>query len=371
MTEKSILFFCGDGNSLVNFRGNLIQEYLKIGYQVYAIAPNLNKSNEDFLISLNVTVLPIKFDRKSFNPFLSFKSLITLIKNIKALNPNIVFSYTHKPLVFGAIASFLCKVPKVVSLVTGTGHIFDNHNLISKLKRSIGFLGFRLAFLVSDFVLFQNKDDRNLFVELGLVSEKKTSVVNGSGVDLDFFYKSEQPNDLTFLCLARLINSKGLREYANAANLAKQQLPNARFLLGGPVDHHNDSIPLSEIESQWRQIYGIEYIGNLSDPREAIKNCSVYVLLSYNEGTPRSVLEAMSMCKPIITTDVNGCRETVKHGINGYLVPIFDSVNASSYMARFNSNDLIAKMSYESRKYCEEKFDVHKVNSNIMQIIND
>lgn len=371
MKKKSILFFCGDGNSLVNFRGNLIKEYIKIGYSVLAIAPNLDERNKDFLDQLNVSVLTIDFDRKSFNPISSFKSLITLIRQIKSLNPSIVFSYTHKPLVFGAIASFFCRVPKVVSLVTGTGHIFDRHNIFSKLKRLIGFLGFRIAFWISNDILFQNKDDMALFIELGLASTHKTSVVNGSGVDLEFFYKSAPPEQLTFLCLARLINSKGLREYAEAAKLVKKQLPNAKFLLGGPEDSHDDSIPLEEITSVWKDKYGVEYIGNLDDPRKAIENCSVYVLLSYNEGTPRSVLEAMSMCKPIITTDVNGCRETVKDGINGYLVPIHDPESAAASMLKFNSNQLILEMGLESRKYCEQKYDVHQVNAKIMKIIND
>ena len=367
--NKAIIFFCSDGNSLVNFRGTLIEDFINKGYQVSAIAPNISCENKKFLQQLEVKVSLISFQRKSLNPFSAVFSLISIIKIIKATRPQFVFSYTHKPVVLGALASYLCGVPKIVSLITGTGHIFDNYSLVTRIKRFIGLMGFRFALRVSHFVIFQNKDDRYLFINLGLVDSLKTSVVNGSGVDLEHFHHSSLPSELTFLCLARLIKSKGLREYANACKIVRAQHPNATFLLGGSPDIHNDSIDINEIKATWKNKYGIDYIGYIQDARDAIKKCNVYVLLSYNEGTPRTVLEAMAMGRPIITTDVNGCRETVQHGINGYLVPMQDHKSAANHMLEFTDTELIKNMGAESRKYCEIKYDVVRVNASIFEIL--
>lgn len=367
--NKAIIFFCSDGNSLVNFRGTLIKDFISKGYTVSAIAPNISSENKKFLQILNVKLDLISFQRKSLNPFSAAISFISVVKIIKATRPQLVFSYTHKPVVLGALASYLCRVPKIISLITGTGHIFDQHNLVTRIKRLIGLIGFKLALKVSHFVIFQNKDDQSLFINLDLVDSLKTSVVNGSGVDLEHFYQSPLPSELTFLCLARLIKSKGLHEYANACKLVRAKIPNAKFLLGGSPDIHNDSIDINEIKKTWKDKYGIDYIGYVQDPREAIKKCSVYVLLSYNEGTPRTVLEAMAMGRPIITTDVNGCRETVQNSVNGYLVPMFDHENAANHMLEFTDIELIQNMGAESRKYCEIKYDVNKVNASIFKIL--
>ena len=371
MKSKSILFFCGDGDSLVDFRGNLIKEYLQLGYEVYAVAPYIKEHNKKKLLEWNVNLRIINFQRKSLNPFSSAKSFVELCKNISSISPDTIFSYTHKPVIFGALAGYLCRVKKIVSLITGTGHIFDSYNFITKLKRFIGLTGFKLALFVSTHVIFQNKDDKKLFIDLNLCSQAKSFVVNGSGVDLDHFQIESFPEKLTFLCLARLIESKGLREYAKACEIVRKSIPEARFLLGGPADPHNDAINVKEIKEIWKDKYGIDYLGYIEDPREAIKDCSVYVLLSYNEGTPRTGLESMSMGRPIITTDVNGCRETVKHMQNGYLVPQFDHIEAANHMLSFfNDKYLIEKMGNQSRIYCSKKYDVHKVNSSILKILN-
>ena len=370
MISKSILFFCGDGNSLVNFRGNLIKKFIDQDFKVYAIAPNIDSSNKDFLNQLGVQIEMINFERKSINPFSSFKGLIALISILKTIKPTYVFSYTHKPLVFGAIASYVAGVPKIISLVTGTGHIFDNYNFLTKIRRVLGLLGFKLALKLSTFVIFQNKDDRTFFHELKLVDLSKTSIVNGSGVDIDHFSPEIFPDELTFLCLARLIKSKGLQEYAEACSIVRAKIPKARFLLGGPPDMHDDSIDLNEIKNQWKQKYGIEYLGFIEDPREAIKQSSVYILLSYNEGTPRTVLEAMAMGRPIITADSPGCRETVKEGVNGFLVPTYDYVSAANAMNKLLNKNLRSEMGAQSRYYCKEKYDVNDVNKKILSAMN-
>lgn len=281
MKSKSILFFCGDGDSLVDFRGNLIKEYIQLGYKVYAIAPYIKEHNKKKLVDWNVNLRIINFQRKSLNPISSARSFVELWRNIKSISPDIIFSYTHKPVIFGALAGYLCRVKKIVSLITGTGHIFDSYNFITKLKRFIGLTGFKLALFASTHVIFQNKDDKKLFLDLKLSSQAKSSVVNGSGVDLDHFQVESFPEKLTFLCLARLIESKGLREYAKACEIVRKSIPDARFLLGGPVDLHNDAINVKEIKEIWKEKYGIDYLGYIEDPREAIRSVRIIPVPSH------------------------------------------------------------------------------------------
>lgn len=368
MTKK-ILFYCGDGNSLVDFRGNLIQKFLKAKFNVVGVGPNISDSNLELLHSWGATFEKVSIKRKSANPFRALSSLISLIGIIHKQKPSHIFSYTHKPVLVGSFAGRICKVENIISLITGTGHLFDEENLFQKIRKKIGLFFFRIALFFSSHVIFQNPDDKKLFIDLRLVEPSKSSQVNGSGVDMSSYkFSQHPPSDIIFLCLARLIRSKGLIEYAHVAKAIKKIHPDVRFLLGGPGDEHQDSISVNEIKNSWYDLYGIEYLGHIKDVRSIIEKSSIYVLLSYNEGTPRSVLEAMSIGRPIITTDVSGCRETVKHGINGFLVPVKDVDSSIPYFLKIIDSDL-KKMGLESRNFCEEKYDVNKVNNNIFKIL--
>lgn len=366
--KKKIFFYCGDGNSLINFRGHLIKKFIKNQFDVYANCPNITDQNYKILTSWGVKLVSSDIQRKNINVISSLTELFQLIRNLKKIKPNIIFSYTHKPLLVGALAGYLSRVPMIVSLVTGTGHLFDNYDIKTRFRRFIGLFLFKVALTFSHKVIFQNPDNLEMFLELGLVKKDKTHVVNGSGVDLEKFAYHPLPNNKTFLCLARLIKSKGLLEYAKAAKIMKEAHPEYSFLLGGPEDTHKDSISLDEIKNEWGERYGVQYIGNLSNPYDALKECDVYVLLSYNEGTPRSVLEALATGRPVITTDVPGCRETVNHAQNGYLAEVCSVESAVEYMSKIIQDDL-SRMSLESRKFAEKKYDVHNINNKIFKII--
>ena len=214
-------------------------------------------------------------------------------------------------------------------------------------------------------VFFQNPDDQKLFVQMGLLSSNYQSiVVNGSGVDLEHFYLTELPKGSPhFLLVARLLVDKGLREYVHAARKVRKKYPDTRFTIVGQVDENPNSIRQSELE-EWIEERVVDYAGYLIDVRPAIESCSVFVLPSYREGTPRSVLEAMAMGRAIITTDAPGCRETVVNGDNGFLVPVRDVEALAEAMLKFVENpELVALMGQRSRKIAEEKYDVHKVNA--------
>jgi len=216
-------------------------------------------------------------------------------------------------------------------------------------------------------MLFQNPDDESEFRSRGLVGPNTpTLVVNGSGVDITHYSPTPTSSDPIFLMIARLVAEKGVREYAEAARLVRRSHPEARFHLAGWIDSTPDAIDESLLNS-WISEGTIEYLGALDDVRPALSRCRVYVLPSYREGTPRTVLEAMSMGRPIITTNAPGCRETVEHEVNGLLVRPRDSENLAQAMIRLiESSSLAEDMAQESRRIAVEKYDVHKVNAVIL-----
>lgn len=367
--KKSIAFLCAKGDSLIRFRGELIKQFLIRDYTVHALASEIDPVYMTELKSLGVKFHTISLRRKSLNPFHAVSDLINIFKVIRSIKPSIIFSYTHKSVIIGAFAGFLNHIPTRCSLITGTGHIFERETFKKKLVSLMACYVFKIALKLSTNVIFQNKDDKKLFIDFNLVKDECSYVVNGSGVDLNYFQEEDLPDELSVICLTRLIKSKGVWEYAKTSKEVKKLIPNAKFYLAGFADDHEDSISEEEIKNEWSEKYGIEYLGFFSDPREAIRMASVYVLLSYNEGTPRSVLEAMSMGRPIVTTDVAGCRETVKDGINGYLVPDKNIQEPIKKITLLADAKLRKTMGRESRLYCVEKYDVHKVNKEILNIM--
>ena len=217
---------------------------------------------------------------------------------------------------------------------------------------------------------FQNPDDESLFRKLNILSaHANTCVVNGSGVDVSqfnvaHFIESAAPR---FLLIARLLGDKGVREYVQAAKQVKQHYPDTQFDLVGWIDTNPNAITQAELD-QWVAAGVLNFLGRLNDVRPAIRDCSVYVLPSYREGTPRTVLEAMAMGRAVITTDAPGCRETVVDGDNGFLVPIKDADALAQAMLRFiEKPDLSIQMGQRSRIIAEDKYDVHKVNEKMLK----
>ena len=370
MIKKKFIFICGNADSLVRFRSELVQELQKLDFKVYVMSGEASSLFKKRLEEIHVTLIPISFDRKSLNPFSSLLSMVDIIRKIRRISPSYVFSFTHKSVVIGSLCAYLSRVPNIFSMITGTGHIFDDFTLIEKVKRSFGLFGFRATLWMNSKVFFQNIDNQNLFINHNLVKKNSCILINGSGVNLDLFSVTELPNDPVFLCMSRLIKSKGLIEYAQAAKIIKLKNPNARFLLAGFPDDHPDSISEEEIISTWNQEYGIEYLGASHDPQNTISQSSVYILLSYNEGTPRSVLEAMSMGRPIVTTNVSGCKETVIDGFNGFLVDVQNPMAAADGFQKMLTAETREAFGRNSRKYCEEKFDSRIVNKTILSAMN-
>ncbi|CCO23248.1 glycosyltransferase family 4 protein [Maridesulfovibrio hydrothermalis] len=357
----------GYGPSLINFRGSMLRAMKNAGHEVYGIAPLDSPDVEAKLAELGVNYIAAPIKRTGMNPLKDLKALWALLKILRKIKPDAVLSYTIKPVIYGSIAARLAGVKNIFSMITGLGYAFGQ----TSGKRAVLFTlvknMYRTGLAFNKVVMFQNPDDRNLFVELGIISKNKPTVItNGSGVDLDHFSNSPAAKGKpVFLCISRLLKEKGVREFAWASINLKKKYPEADFRLVGPHDHGPDSISENLI-NQWRA-GGLEYAGPVSDVRNELKNCSVYVLPSYREGTPRSVLEAMATGRAVVTTDTAGCKETVIEGWNGYMVPVKNIPALEEAMELFITQpELIQSMGAASLEYVTEKYDVNKVSATIM-----
>ena len=371
MTEKlvseaskgKIVIGAGFGGSLIRFRGDLIKSWLNMGYQVSAVAPG--RETEKQLRELGVDYYPIPLNRTGLNPFSDFRLICNFIRLYAQVKPDYIFLYTIKPVIYGSLATFFCRQAEVYSMITGLGYVFyDGRGIKILLKTMVVWL-YRIALARSKKVFFQNPDDINVFEEFRIVKPDKIVQINGSGVNIEFFSFAPPPaGQVIFLLIARLLREKGVLEYIEAAGIIKAKYPYTRFMLvGWSFDDNPSAISHKEIEN-WRDENIVEIYSETEDVRPFIAESSVYVLPSYREGTPRTVLEAMAMGRAIITTDAPGCRETVIEGINGFLVPVKDSQTLAKVMERFIIEpELAARMGAESRKIAEEKYDVQKVNA--------
>lgn len=364
----NIVVIASYASSLINFRRELLSAFVNDGHSVIACAPGENQDVTECLKLMNIEYRSIKLERTGINPFDDIKTIIQLRSLFREINPDIVLSYTIKPVIFGSLAARLAHVPASYSIVTGLGYVFMGDNFKQKFIRFLISPLYKMSLSSNKTVFFQNPDDRDLFINLSFAKKEIAILINGSGVNLDIFRNTALPTKpLVFLLISRMIKEKGIHEYVEAAKVLKKRFPEIKFLLLGPLDKKSSSISKEQI-TQWQTSGVIDYLGETKDVRPFIARTSVYVLPSYREGTPRSVLEAMAMGRPIITTNVPGCRETVENGKNGILVPAKNVNKLVEAMQKFIMNpELVAKMGENSRKIAEEKYDVRDVNRVLMQ----
>lgn len=367
----SFLLIASFPDSLIKFRGPLIDALLEAGRDVHVAVPDLMPGGVVAVALMNkgVRVHRIPLQRTGLNPIRDVRLLLSLVVLMLRLRPRFVLSYTIKPVVYGSIAAWLSGVNHRFALVTGLGYAFTGtaSGKRALLRRLIQRL-YRFALKRTHRVFFQNPDDEALFREFELLPEiVPSSVVNGSGVDVAEYSVAPLPDKPSFLLIARLLGDKGVREYAQAAQLVKAVYPEVVFRLVGWIDDNPDAITQRELD-QWVDSGLLEFLGRLDDVRPAISDCSVYVLPSYREGTPRTVLEAMAMGRAVITTNAPGCRETVVDGDNGFLVPVKDVKALADAMIKMVATPgLAASMGERSRRIAEEKYDVHKVNAAMLE----
>jgi len=354
-------------NDLLNFRSELIRDILKKGTEVIASSSKLDSDSASHVKELGISYESISLKRHGLSFWGDAQTLADLLKLFKKRNPNLVLAHGIKLVIWGGIAARIRKIP-FFALITGLGFAFQGTTFRRKLlTRLVSFL-YRIALKNSKAVIFQNEDNRKIFIDKNIVSYSKTHIVNGSGVDINKFNFTQLPeSNLSFLLVSRLLGEKGLREYAEAAKIVKKRFPEVEFKIVGTQDNSLDAISIEEVNS-WSEY--VDYEGPTKDVRPYIKKCHVYVLPSYHEGLPRSTLEAMSMGRPILTTNASGCKETVDENINGFLVSIGSSQELAERMIWFINNiDKIKSMGEHSRKIVEKRFDVRKVNHEMLRIL--
>lgn len=351
-----------------NFRGDLLKEIASKGYSIIVTGPN--NDNIEKIKELGVKFIKIPLRKNGINFVDDIRYFICLLKLFIKEKPDVTLGYTIKPVIYGAIAAKLAGVKNINSMITGVGYAFIANTIKAKIIRCIVKILYYISFKCADTVIFQNIDDLKEFVDMGLLKREKCRLVNGSGVNMDKFKPAAFPSTICFFMLSRIIKSKGIMEYLTSAKIIKSKYPDVRFMLLGAVENMPDALTKEDLDSYAREGI-IDHYGETENVSEYYRQCSVYVLSSYREGTPRTVLEAMSMGRPIITTDAPGCRETVENGVNGFLVPVRDVVALVEKMEWFINNPKeVERMGNESYRICLEKFDVHKVNAKMLEYMN-
>lgn len=360
------LMIASFAESLLGFRGPLIAALQAKGLEVHVAAPDLPAGSaiRARLEAQGLTVHDVAMQRVGTNPVVDLGTTMQLYRLMRRIRPDYAMGYTSKPVIYGMLAAWLARVPKRFALITGLGYAFQQEAGRGGMRALVQRM-YAAALGRVNKVFFQNPDDRDLFLQRGILARQTPScVVNGSGVDVSGFSVAPLPVGTTrFLLIARLLGDKGVREFVEAARRVRADRPDASFVLVGWIDSNPNAIAQSELDA-WVKDGTVEYLGKLSDVRPAIAESTVYVLPSYREGTPRTVLEAMAMGRAVITTDAPGCRETVVDGDNGFLVPVKSVDALEAAMRRFlDDADLAVKMGRRARVVAEDKYDVNKVNA--------
>ncbi len=360
----------GLARSLVNFRGHLLKRLCALGHEVVALAGDADPTVSATLAAWGIRFQTVPLSRTGRNPLQELHVVRNLAATLRDVRPDVYLGYTVKPVVYGGWAAAIAGVPRRVALITGLGTAFLTTGWKGRALRTLVVEMYRSALARYDHVVFQNPDDCAEFERRRLVTASQIARVTGTGIDLAEFPVSPLPTDRPrFLLIARLLREKGIREYADAVRELKQRCPDAVCQLLGPPYESPGAISLSQVRD-WEQSTGLEYLGETSDVRPSLAACNVYVLPSYREGVPRSTQEALAMGRPVITTDVPGCRETVIPGRNGLLVPAHDARSLAAAMHQLAEDPALRdRMGRESRQLAESRFDVHRINDQLVALL--
>jgi glycosyltransferase involved in cell wall biosynthesis len=366
-SPRRVALVAGFAESLTWFRGDLITAILATGARVHAIAPMLT-TNAEVSVKLRAwgcELHDLPLQRTGLNPLEDVRALAWLISFFRTHHVDVVFAWAIKPVVYGMLAAAFGRVQTRVALITGLGYAFLSETtgttaLVQWLAKTL----YRAALSRATTAVFQNPDDRALFCRLRLVNPAIAEVVNGSGIALDRYPQCPPPQagPLRFLLIGRLLRDKGVHEYVEAARIVRGRHPGTTFHLVGWIDSNPAAIRQQDL-SAWIAEGVVEYHGKVEDVRPLLESAHVYVLPSYSEGTPRTVLEALATGRAIVTTDVPGCRETVVQDQNGFLVPARNAAALAEAMERFVlDTSLVGRMGAASRHLAETKYDVKAVN---------
>lgn len=359
--KKQIVFCANSAWNLYNFRLSLMESFVQAGWAVTGVAPA--DGYEKFLQTRDIGFVPVKISRSGTNPLADLRTLRQLRLAYRSLQPAVVCQFTIKPNIYGTLAASSLDIP-AVNNISGLGTVFISRSPLTRLV----LLLYRFSQRRAAHVFFQNNDDRREFIAHGLVEAQQTGLLPGSGIDLQKFSPQPLPDrrkgGFVFLMIARLLRDKGAGEFIQAAKaLHGRYGRQVRCLIAGSTDSENRT-SLSNAEVAAAEAEGaVEFLGRLEDVREAIERSHCVVLPSYREGTPRSLLEAAAMGRPLVATDVPGCRELVQDGQNGVLCSPRDVPSLTESMDRMYhmSDEELNRMGSASRRMVEERFSVQRV----------
>ncbi len=329
MPGKTVAISINASWNIVNFRAGLIRALREEGYRVLALSPT--DAHAKRLAELGAEHVPLPMNSAGVSPLQDLALLARYRRALKAAKPDVFLGYTIKPNIWGSLAAHSLGIP-AINNVSGLGTAFIRRGLLTQIVSGL----YRLAFRNSRTVFFQNPEDRAAFVAAGIVSAGKTAVLPGSGIDLARFAPPEPTagGPFTFLLVARLLWDKGVGEFVEAARQVRARRPDARFQLLGFLEVANrTAVPRGEVE-RWVGEGVIDYLGHADDVRPFLAAADCVVLPSYREGLPRTLLEAAAMAKPLIATDVPGCRHIAADGVNGYLCAVRDAGSLAGAMMR-------------------------------------
>lgn len=356
MTLK-ILFTSNVTWAMIKFRHGVLQDLLKQGHQLYIVAPY-----DEFvkpLQDMGCHCIDIRLSRKGVNPLEDLRLTYMLYKIYKEIKPNIIFNYSIKPIIYGSFAAKLANV-KSVAVNIGLGYTFIHTNLISRISHLL----YKLALYFPKEVWFINEDDRNEFVNRSLVNQNKTFVLPSEGVDINYFSPRQSDTDcIAFLLIARVLWDKGIGEYYQAAKRLKEKYPSVEFQLLGSIDDGNPKGIEADVIEQWHNEGTINYLGYAKDVRDFIANATCIVLPSYREGKGMTLIEAGAMGKPLIATNVPGCKDIVKDGYNGFLCEVRNSKSLADSMEKMINLDQLTlrNLGENANQFMKEQFDERKV----------
>lgn len=378
MSNMKIVIIGTVASSFYGFRLDLIKELILRKYQVYAFISEYSCGELEKIRELGVIPIVYNLNRGGLNPFSDIKTVYQLADKIKIIQPDLVFSFFVKPVIWGTLAARLAKVPHVVGMLEGLGYSFTEQpeglSIKAKLIKNIQAFLYRIALPKLDKLIFLNPDDPKDLLDRYQIEVKQVEILGGIGLNLEDYPYTPIPSSqkiIRFLFIGRLLREKGIYEFISAAKIVKSVFPNTIFTVLGSIDDSNPgALTQSQLDS-YIQSGLIEYAGQVSNVAEWIKKSHIFVLPSYyREGVPRSTQEAMAVGRPVITTDVPGCRETVENGVNGFLVPKWNSERLAEKMIYFIENPKqINIMGQESYRIAKDKFDSHKVNERLLKIM--
>ncbi len=349
------------------FRMDMMKLFVALGCEVVAIANEPEEKWEKEFRNEKIKYRQINVNRNSTNPIKDLKSLLSITKILKEERPDKVFSYHAKTVIYGGLAARLLKNNEVYPLIAGLGSVYMSDRWQDKIIGKLLTIEYKISLKNSKKVFFQNKDDSSEFFKRKILSEEKVAYLSGSGVNTEIFKPTPLPKSPCFLYIGRLIRDKGIQEYLDACKTLKEKNNNIRCMIVGPYDTNPTALKKEELE-QYVSSGIVEYYGEQRDIKPYMDQCSVFVLPSYREGTPKTVLEAMASGRVVITTDAPGCRETVQNGINGYLVPARNTEILVEKMLELSQNfTTVLRMGQAGRELAEKIFDVRIVNRVITQ----